>query len=285
MNHVGRIESLSEICLPKISATELKLIETFITSYNSCMKKSLFSSHICMCDASSISFYYSNVDVTKAQATEICFETKEQSGPYWKKIRQIRITGTSAYSFFTKSKSKTAKKDWDSKIKSVLFSNFSGNAATRYGRLNENNAISAFEKKYEISIIKLGFLININCPWLGISPDGFIEKLNDYFLIEIKCPISGKKFSGSDLIIKLKYIKISNECRLTLNKNHSYYGQIQLGLLLCNLKMAYLVIYASVDDSIIVIDVHFDPVFCKQMFIYLTDVYFKQVLPYLNQNV
>jgi len=34
------------------------------------------------------------------------------------------------------------------------------------------------------------------CPWLGISPDGFSEKLNDYFLIEIKCPISGKKFSG-----------------------------------------------------------------------------------------
>jgi len=109
------------------------------------------------------------------------------------------------------------------------------------------------KKKYEISIIKLEFLININCPWLGISPDGFIEKLNDYFLIEIKCPIYGKKFSVSNLIIKLKYIKVSNECRLTLNKNHSYYGQIQLGLLLCYLKMAYLVIYASVGDSIIVI--------------------------------
>jgi len=64
-----------------------------------------------------------------------------------KKIRQIRITGTSAYSFFTKSKSKTAKKDWDSKIKFVLFSNFSGNAAIRYGLLNENKAIAAFEKK------------------------------------------------------------------------------------------------------------------------------------------
>lgn len=150
MNYFGRTEPLSK-CLPKISATELKLIETFITSYNSCIENSCFSSHICICDPSDITFYYSNVDVNKAQASEICIETKEQSGPFWKKIRQIRITGTSAYSFFTKCKSKTAK-DWDSKIKSVLFPKFSGNAS-RYGLLNENKAIAAFEKNMQLLLL------------------------------------------------------------------------------------------------------------------------------------
>lgn len=74
---------------------------------------------------------------------------------------------------------------------------------------------------YNISVIKLGFLININCPWLGISPDGVFKKSSEYFLIEVKCPTAGKTFSGPDLIEKLKLLKINKEYKLILNEKHS----------------------------------------------------------------
>lgn len=36
-------------------------------------------------------------------------------------------------------------------------------------------AIKVFEKLKKITVIKSGFVININCPWLGYSPDGFFK--------------------------------------------------------------------------------------------------------------
>lgn len=88
-------------------------------------------------------------------------------------MRQCRITGTSAYNFFTYAKGKN--NNWGSKVKSVMFSKFTGNSATKYGLDNEKNALSCFELDFDAKIIRLGIIVNINCPWFGFSLDGFVK--------------------------------------------------------------------------------------------------------------
>lgn len=163
--------------------------------------------------------------------------------------------------------------DWESKVKQCLFSNFSGNSATKFGKENENKARICFEKMYDVEVLKLGFITNVKFPWLGFSPDGFILLNNQYFLLDIKCPVKGRTCYGADLIAQLKYIEVKNE-KLFLKKNHTFYAQIQIGLLLSNMNMGLLVIYAEINDSIIVINVEFDTNYCKKLSQCLTNIYF-----------
>lgn len=91
-----------------------------------------------------------------------------------------------------------------------MFSNFSGNSATFYGIEYEPLAIIAFEKLKNITVIKSGFIVNIHCPWLGFSPDGFFISNNEMYLIEIKCPVMGKIKCGLELLKNLKYIEVNS---------------------------------------------------------------------------
>lgn len=191
------------------------------------------------------------------------------------KERKIRITDTTAYSFFTYFANKNP--NWESKVKQCMMSNFSGNNATKFGKDNELKPKICFESSYNVEVLKLGFIININCPWFGFSPDGFFKLNNQYILLEIKCPIKGSKFYGTDLLIQLKYIETKNN-KLFLKKNHKFYAQIQFGLLLCNISKGLLVIYAKINNSISVIDVPFDKDYCKNLFDRLTNIYFEHII-------
>lgn len=99
-------------------------------------------------------------------AIDICNKTLTKN-------KAMQKTGSSAYSFFTYAKGKN--NDWDSKINSVLFSSFTGNSATEYGLDNENDALKVFEHNFDVSIITLRFIVNMNNPWFGFSPAGFIK--------------------------------------------------------------------------------------------------------------
>lgn len=229
-----------------------------------------------------IDFFYANVHVDRKKVEQMCSNTYQQTGFLWLKERKIRITGTTAYSFFTYSNNKSP--DWESKVKQCLMSNFSGNSATKFGKENEPKARICFEKKYYVEVLKLGFITNVKCPWLGFSPDGFFLLNNQYFLLEIKCPVKGRTCHGADLIAQLKYIEVKNE-KLFLKKKHKFYAQIQLGLLLSNINMGLLVIYAEMNDSIVVINVEFDTNYCKQLFDCLTNIYFEKILPNLINHL
>lgn len=79
-------------------------------------------------------------------------------------------------------------------------------------------AIKVFEKLKKITVIKSGFVININCPWLGYSPDGFFKCGDVNYLIEIKCLILGLTVFGLELLQSLKYILVSTIGIITLEK-------------------------------------------------------------------
>lgn len=162
------------------------------------------------CSSDAIHFYKTKVEINKQESINLCNSTLTQMGPIWLTSRKLRITGTSAYKLFTFFRGSLQNKNICSKLKSLLFSNFSGNSATFYGVENEPLAIKAFEKLKNITVIKSGIIVNIHCPWLGFSPDGFFISDNEMYLIEIKCPVMGKTMCGLELLMSLKYIVINS---------------------------------------------------------------------------
>ncbi|VVC26403.1 Exonuclease, phage-type/RecB, C-terminal [Cinara cedri] len=74
------------------------------------------------------------------------------------------------------------------KLKSLLFSRFYGNNATKYAMENKPLTIKTFEKLKNITLIKSGFIVNIHCPWLGYSLLGHFTCDDQIYLIEIMCP-------------------------------------------------------------------------------------------------
>ena len=126
------------------------------------------------CSSDAIHFYKTKVEINKQESINLCNSTLTQMGPIWLTSRKLRITGKSAYKLFTFFRGSLQNKNICSKLKSLLFSNFSGNSATFYGVENEPLAIKAFEKLKNITVIKSGIIVNIHCPWLGFSPDGFL---------------------------------------------------------------------------------------------------------------
>lgn len=236
------------------------------------------------CSSDAIHFYKTKVEINKQESINLCSSTLTQMGPIWLTSRKLRITGTSAYKLFTFFRGSLQNKNISSKLKSLWFSNFSGNSVTFYGVENEPLAIKAFEKLKNITVIKSGIVVNIHCPWLGFSPDGFFISDNEIYLIEIKCPVMGKTMCGLELLKSLKYIVINNIGVPSLKKKHSYYGQIQLGLLLCNIKNGYLVIYQKITNSVLLIEVILDLEFCKELYSSLNFIYFRHVLPFLLEN-
>jgi len=79
---------------------------------------------------------------------------------------------------------------------------------------------------------------NTSNPWLGYSPDGIIIDSNYSPIkkIEIKCPFKGKNINLTDLINNLVYIEKNVDGSLRLKKNHMYYPQVQMGLVMLNVE-------------------------------------------------
>lgn len=62
-----------------------------------------------------------------------------------------------------------------------------------------------------------------------------------------------------------------------LKKRHAYYGQVQLGMAILNIKETDLALYSSQSDTLLKINVPFDEDFAKRLLITVTK-YFKNML-------
>jgi putative phage-type endonuclease len=78
-------------------------------------------------------------------------------------------------------------------------SEFVSNIATEYGTLHEPLAAMDYQNKTGNLVTECGFFVHPDHDWLGASPDGLV---NDYGLIEIKCPFGLRNKMGADLVFK-----------------------------------------------------------------------------------
>ncbi|KAJ8976847.1 hypothetical protein NQ317_012971 [Molorchus minor] len=107
---------------------------------------------------------------------------------------------------------------------------------TQHGLKYEKEAIKAFKERNYSHIITPSLVIAKSLPWLAFSPDGVIfEGGVPTSLLEIKCPYIGKE-QGPEVFIKYcDYLEIVNY-KPQLKVHHQYYGQVQFGMALLNLK-------------------------------------------------
>lgn len=149
-------------------------------------------------------------------------ETRSQaSNPQWIQERSIRITASN-FGKICKLRKTTS---CANTVKNLLYSNFFGNASTKYGKNSEIIALQQLEVFLGVKIEQCGIFIDWENYFLGASPDGIIAK--DH-LVEIKCPSSIKDCTVEEGITtgKIKYATLVNN-KMILKKNHDYYFQVQ----------------------------------------------------------
>ncbi|XP_050510167.1 uncharacterized protein LOC126886977 [Diabrotica virgifera virgifera] len=159
-------------------------------------------------------------------------------------------------------------------IKNLLYGNFFGNKATRYGNENESKALLEFEKKFNLKVNESGFHIDQQYPFLGASPDGLI---GDQALIEIKCPLSIKEHTPTDGIIskKISFAELING-ELHLKRNHNYYFQIQGQLAITDRQFGYFLIWSP--HGILVEKITRDDLFWKETMLPKLKIFYNNCL-------
>ena len=94
-------------------------------------------------------------------------------------------------------------------------------AAINHGRKYEKVAIEKFMDKYKIHVQESGIVVSKQRPYLGCSPDGITGTGN---LVEVKCPYTARNSKIN--VVSVKFLKMKNG-KLSLDKNHEYYSQVQ----------------------------------------------------------
>lgn len=125
--------------------------------------------------------------------------------------------------------------------------------------MNEGAAIQAYEKYKEVSVItSCGAIISKLNPWLSYTPDGILMKNGKpHTLIEVKCPFAGKKKCITDIIEKIKFLKVVGNS-IEFKRNHEYFCQIQLGMAILNVSSTDFIVYASYDASFMIINILYE---------------------------
>lgn len=103
------------------------------------------------------------------QILEITQNTDE-----WLKAREDKVTGSIADSLLTRGLDQALKENYKT---------FNGNYYTQRGHILEDEAIEVYEAIHEVTVSRVGFVINDKYPNAGCSPDG----LDEDWLIEVKC--------------------------------------------------------------------------------------------------
>ena len=117
-----------------------------------------------------------------------------QGSAEWLKARELKITGSKVAAILGHSK-------WTSRnaLMKQFIMEYQGidipqesSPAMDYGNANEDIARKDFEAEHQVEVQQHGFFVHPEYPYIGCSPDGTYEKDGVEYLLEIKCPYSGK---------------------------------------------------------------------------------------------
>jgi hypothetical protein len=195
----------------------------------------------------------------------------------WKEERKFRITSFRCYELYTYANNK--KPNWERKSLNYFYPKEHSNKYVQHEIQNEPIAREVYENNYQLKVHQCGLVVSNNNPWLACSPDGVIldENGNVLKLIEIKCPFHEKDHNIDDVVPKLKYL--DEHC--TLKKRHMYYTQVQLCMAIMNVQVTDLMIFASFDNTSLVIPVPIDEEYVTDLVDTLKRVYFQQMLHFV----
>lgn len=159
-------------------------------------------------------------------------------------------------------------------------------AAKKYGTsefdmnssTGELEALSYFaERNPKLIVRQGGTIINPSIPIIAGSPDGFIiDNKGNFRLLEIKSPAKLREMTIKDWLKsanfnydrEIYYEEKTSSFKLTNSSRN--YMQVQLCMLITNVKMTHVLIYSMYERKYIEITVYFNENFCKRL---LKDIY------------
>lgn len=214
---------------------------------------------------------------------KICIDTKLFYDS-WLRERKYRITGSTCYGLYTYTKNKNP--NWSKKCINHIAPKDFRSEYTAYGKAMEAGAREIFKTVSKKHVIETGLIISKLNPWLAYSPDGVIfsnDKPSE--VLEIKCPFKGKSASISEVVEEQIGKSLKRECgEIKLNRKHKYYGQVQLGMAVINVKKSAFVLYSNFDKNIYILQVEFDALFAMEMIMALKVMYFNIFLHHICLN-
>lgn len=178
-----------------------------------------------------------------------------------------------------------SKENWSEKARNYFWAKEFKNKYTRHGIEYESVARMKYAKESKLFVQECGLIVCKSEPWMAYSPDGIVIKDNQvYRLLEIKCPYELENTTDGILATKCKHFLKFEENTLILRKKHQYYGQIQFGMALLNLKECDFVVYSSISDSIKVLNVSYDKQYVELLLASLKKTYFQKMLHVICEN-
>jgi hypothetical protein len=153
--------------------------------------------------------------------------------------------------------------------------------AINYGKENEPKALSLFQQQLTDlhpggKLTRTGLRICFEHPWLGASPDSILEcPCHGKLVVEVKCPFRFRENSVGEMLG-------SKSCCLSedgeLKKDHEYFTQIQIQMLVLNTESAVLLLYTQ---SLLIINICRDDDFIANALTKLYSFWSLYILPEL----
>ena len=142
----------------------------------------------------------------------------------------------------------------------------------RYGCTHEETTRSAYMKARgplhgNLKVADAGFRISTLYPLIGASLDGYVtcNCCAQPGILEIKCPLCAK--SGTDLTadeMKGFCLKRNEQNILTLDKEHTYFYQVQMQLFVTNSSFCDFIVWLENDQEFFIEHIEPDIEFFQQ---------------------
>ena len=122
--------------------------------------------------------------------------------------------------------------------------------AKRWGCAHEQDAIIAYinvtkSQHSNVRVQKTGLFLSPERPYIGASPDGIMQCdcCDKKVIVEVKCPSCDK--SG---LARQKHSCLERvDDKWKLQRNHSYYFQVQAQMNVCDIENADFVVWSEKD--------------------------------------
>ena len=185
------------------------------------------------------------VKVSTQEAANIEAKTRTQSGSVqWKTERQWRLTA----SHFGEIISVTERRDMAKFCQSMHDpKNLNKVPAIRHGLMYESAALEKFSDITGKAVVRSGFCVDPELPFLGASPDGFVE--GEEAVVEVKCPFRARHQMITRETVELKLFDFLENVdgKICLKKSHKYMYQIIGQMKLAKKSYGYFVVYTFKD--------------------------------------
>ena len=218
------------------------------------------------------------IKVSSQEAQRIEAATREQGGGSsiaWGRERQCRLTASHFGDVINMTERRDVKKLCESMYSPP---NLNHVPAIRHGQTYESVAVAKFSEVTGKKVRKSGLCIDPDLPFLGASPDGFIE--GEDAVIEVKCPYEGRSSKISQGTRKhFSFLEVVDG-KLRLKKNHKYMYQIMGQMRLSKRSYGYFVVFTHKDLHYEVIR-YDDDLFKNSMLPKLKSFYDNEYCPYV----